>query len=225
MTDAVERRFTQDFPRYYDWYVPDGDGPFPLLVAMHGYGGDKASMMRLARRISDTRYAIAALQGPHQHVVYPEARGQALKFGFGWASNFRFEESLALHAEAVRRILDDAATDPRVDATRAFLVGFSQAVAFNLRVALADPDRIRGIVGICGGIPGDLATNEAYRPGDFDVLLIGGETDPYYDPDTIRANAGKLRPFVRSVDVRIDACGHEVPRDVHPAIDAWLAER
>ena len=225
MSDSVERRFTQEFPRYYDLHVPEGDGPFPLVLAMHGYGGDKTSMMKLARRISDSRYAIAALQAPHQHVVYPEKRDEALRFAFGWATNYRFDESLALHRDAVNMIFRDAAQDPRIESDRAFFVAFSQAVAFNFRVAMTDPGRVRGMVGICGGVPGDLASNKDYVSGDFDVLMIGGEQDEFYAPERMRTNSAALEPLVRSVELRMFDCGHVVPRDVHPVIDAWLAER
>lgn len=225
MSEPIERRFTQEFPRYFDLFVPDGDGPFPLVIAMHGYGGDKSSMMKLCRRIGESRYAFAALQGPHQHVVYPEQRDQALKYAFGWASNYRFDESLAMHRDAIGNVFRDVADDPRIDSGRAFLLAFSQAVAFNFRVALADPGRVRGIVGICGGVPGDLATNGDYRKAEFDVLMIGGSTDEFYDPERMKVNCAALEPFVRSVELRIHECGHVVPRDVHPFIDAWLSAR
>ena len=225
MNDSVERRFTQEFPRYYDLHVPEGDGPFPLVLAMHGYGGDKTSMMKLARRISDSRYAIASLQAPHQHVVYPEKRDEALRLAFGWATNYRFDESLSLHRDAVDVIFRDAAQDPRIESDRAFFVAFSQAVAFNFRVAMTAPGRVRGVVGICGGVPGDLSSNKDYVRGDFDVLMIGGEADEFYAPERMRTNCAALEPLVRSVELRMFDCGHVVPRDVHPVIDAWLAER
>ena len=72
---------------------------------MHGYGGDKSSMMRLARRINEFDFAIASLQGPHQHIVRPEESSAPLKYGFGWATNFKFDESLALHRDAVFSVL------------------------------------------------------------------------------------------------------------------------
>lgn len=225
MSEPEERRFVQEFARYYDLYVPDGEGPFPLVIAMHGYGGDKSSMMRLCRRISESRYAFAALQAPHQHVVYPEKRDEALKFAFGWASNYRFEESLALHRHAIQTVLKDTAGDKRIDGGGAFLLAFSQAVAFNLRVALAEPAMVRGVVGICGGVPGDLATNTEYLRGEFDVLMVGGATDEFYSPERMEKNCAALESHVRSVTLRTFECGHVVPRDVHPLIDAWLAER
>ncbi|MCC6742418.1 MAG: hypothetical protein IT175_01025 [Acidobacteria bacterium] len=225
MTEPVERRFTQEFARYYDLYVPEGEGPFPLVLGMHGYGGDKSSMMRLCRRISETRYAFVALQAPHQHVVYPEKREEALKYAFGWASNYRFDESLALHRDAIHRVLRDMQDDARIAKGGAFFLGFSQAVAFNLRIALTQPAVVRGVVGICGGVPGDLQSNADYVPGEFDVLMIGGAADEFYGPERMARNCEALEKHVRTVAVRTFECGHVVPRDVHPLIDAWLAER
>ena len=46
MAEVVERRFSQSFPRYYDLYVPDGSGPFPLVVALHGLGSNPNQIMR-----------------------------------------------------------------------------------------------------------------------------------------------------------------------------------
>ena len=52
VADPAERRVSHEAFAYYDVYVPaGGDGPRPLLVATHGYGGDKASMLRAARRV------------------------------------------------------------------------------------------------------------------------------------------------------------------------------
>ncbi len=69
--ETIERRVVAEFPCYYDLHVPEGGEPKPLVIATHGYGGDKRSMMKLARRINSKDFAIAALQGPHQHLVMP----------------------------------------------------------------------------------------------------------------------------------------------------------
>ena len=224
MADAVERGFAQEVRRYYDLYVPDGEGPFPLVVATHGYGGDKASMMRLARRVDDRRFAVASLQGLHQHVVYPDERGKPLRYGFGWLTNFKPEESVALHRDALLTVLAEVGRDERVDAERAFLLGFSQAVALNFRVAFKEPERVRGVVGICGGIPGDWEEG-GYRAGDFDVLVVGATRDEFYPPERVERNATALRSRARSVEVRLFEAGHEGPRESYPVIAEWLAAR
>jgi predicted esterase len=226
MAEVVERRFTQEFPRYYDLYVPDGPGPFPLLIAMHGYGGDKSSMMRLARRVNETDFAIASLQGPHQHLVRSDEGPGELRYGFGWASNFKFDESLALHHDAVFAVLRElGAGHRRIDAGGAFFLGYSQAVALTFRFAFVHPHVVRGVVGVCGGIPGDWEEAGEYREGDFDVLLVATSRDEFYPPERSERNARALKQRARSVERRLFDGGHEVPRDAYPVIDGWLRAR
>ncbi|MFN0084376.1 MAG: alpha/beta hydrolase [Blastocatellia bacterium] len=220
----MEQRIIVEFPCYYDLYIPEGGEPRPLVIALHGYGGDKTSMMRLMRRVNERDYAIAALQGPHQHLVMPTAESPSLGFGFGWLSNFKSEESVALHHHLIRQVINSVRASGAADVSRVFLAGFSQAVGVNFRFAFTHPDRIRGVIAICGGIPGDWATGDGkYLAGEVDVLYIAAEGDEYYTPERMRGNAEALRSRARSVELEFFDAGHEVPRDAYPVIDAWLA--
>jgi len=223
MAEVTEHRTVQEFPCYYDVFVPDGARGRPLLVAMHGYGGDKTSMMRLVRRINERDYVIAALQGPHQHLVYPTKEKPELGFGFGWLSNFKPEESVALHHRLVREIIAAVAASGEADSTRVFLLGFSQSAALNLRFAFTHVDAVRGVIAICGGIPGDWESEGKYQSGGIDVLYIGGERDEFYSPERVRGNARALERRARSVELHILDAGHEVPRDSYAVINEWLA--
>jgi phospholipase/carboxylesterase len=223
--EVVERRMVVEFPCYYDLYVPEGEKPKPLVIALHGYGGDKTSMMKVMRRINDRDYAIACLQGPHQHLVMPTGESPQLGFGFGWLSNFKPEESVAMHHHLLRRIIEDAGRSGEADASRVFLVGFSQSVGANFRFAFTHGDPVRGVVGICGGIPGDWAVEDKYQSGVVDVLYVAAERDEYYTPERMRQNAENLKRRARSVDLQFFDCGHEVPRDSYPVIDRWLAKQ
>jgi phospholipase/carboxylesterase len=223
MPEITECRIVQEFPCYYDLYLPDGDRPKPLIIAMHGYGGDKSSMMRLVRRINEHDYVIAALQGPHQHMVMPTEESPKLGFGFGWLSNFKPEESVALHHRLVLDILETIDNSGSADTDRVFLLGFSQAVGINFRFAFTHGNLIRGVVAICGGIPGDWDSDNKYESGKIDVLYIATERDNYYTPERMRQNAESLRRRARSVELRFFDAEHEVPRETYPVIEEWLA--
>jgi predicted esterase len=231
MTEVVERRMVQEFACYYDLFVPDGAGPRPLLVALHGYGGDKASMMRLARRIlGDNRkngggrdFVVASLQGPHQHIVRPGKRPEPLGYGFGWLTNFKPEESVALHHRNLTEIIETLTGEGVADAARVFLLGFSQAVGLNFRYAFTHPERVRGVVAVCGGIPGDWGAEGKYRAGEVDVLYVAAERDEFYPPERIREYARALERRARSVELRFFDSEHEVPREAEPVIAQWLA--
>ncbi len=225
MAEATERRMTVEFPCYYDLYLPDGDKPKPLIIAMHGYGGDKASMMRLMRRVNDRDYAIACLQGPHQHLVMPTNESPKLGYGFGWLSNFKSEESVAIHHYLIRGIIETLKSSGEADTGQVYLLGFSQSAGANFRFAFTHGDLVRGAIAICGGIPGDWATEGKYQSGVVDVLYIAAERDEYYTPDRMRQNAEALRSRARSVELRFFDAAHEVPRDSYTAIDEWLARQ
>ncbi len=225
MTDTIERRIVVEFPCYYDVYIPEGEKPKPLVIAMHGYGGDKSSMMKLMRRINERDYVIACLQGPHQHLVMPTQESPKLGFGFGWLSNFKPEESVAMHHQLVRQIIETLGKSREADTSRIFLLGFSQSAGVNFRFAFTHSDLVRGVVAICGGIPGDWETEGKYQSGAVDVLYIAAERDEYYTPERMRQNAEALRRRARSVELRFFDAGHEVPRDAYPVIDEWLARQ
>lgn len=225
MTDVIERRMTVEIPCYYDLYVPEDDKPKPLVIALHGYGGDKSSMMRVMRRINERDYAVACLQGPHQHLVMPTKGSPKLGYGFGWLSNFKPEESVAMHHALIRQIIETLGQSGQADTRNVFLLGFSQACGANFRFAFTHGDMIRGVVAICGGIPGDWETEGKYQSGAVDVLYIAAERDEYYTPERMRQNAEALRSRARSVELRFFDAGHEVPRESYPVIDEWLGRR
>ncbi|MGH9846334.1 MAG: alpha/beta hydrolase [Blastocatellia bacterium] len=223
MTESTERRLLIEFPCYYDLYVPEGDQPKPLVIATHGYGGDKTSMMKLMRRINERDYAIAALQGPHQHMIMPTKESPKLGYGFGWLSNFKADESVAIHHHLLRQIIETIRKSGEADASRVFLVGFSQSVGANFRFAFTHPELVRGVVAICGGIPGDWESEGKYRSSAVDVLYVAAERDEFYTPERMRQNAAALERRARSVELRFFDATHEVPRDAYPVINDWLA--
>src|SRR5262245_33773040 len=123
MAEVIERRVVQQFPLYYDLYIPEGgrEAGKPLIIALHGYGGDKSSMMRLIRRIlgdGERDYVIACPQGPHQHLVMPTKESPNLGYGFGWLSNFKPEESVETHHQLIRGIIETLKSTGVADASR-----------------------------------------------------------------------------------------------------------
>ncbi|MGH9443210.1 MAG: alpha/beta hydrolase [Thermoanaerobaculia bacterium] len=225
MAGITEERIATQSHLYADVYLPEGVTRPPLVIALHGYGGEKSSMLRLARRIFGDELALASLQGPHPHIVYPKDRGQPLGFGFGWVTNFKPEESIALHHGALRELLSRLGSRAAIDPSRVFLLGFSQSVAVNFRFAFTHPDLVSGVVGICGGIPGDWSQSDRYRQAAFDVLLVGGARDEFYPPDRTRANAEKLRERAGSVEVLLLEAGHEIPAASFEPIRGWVRRR
>ena len=115
-------------------------GPAPLLIALHGYGANKRQMMREAQQMAPEGFAIASLQGFHQHIKEPREPGGPLRFGFGWLTNFRSEESVAIHHQAILDLIRGLTDEGVADASRIYLLGFSQSCALNYRFAFTHPE-------------------------------------------------------------------------------------
>lgn len=218
-----ERTLPAQVQLYYDLHLPDDvSATVPLLVALHGYGGSKRQIMREARQMAPDGWAVAALQGLHQHIRQPPEKGAPLRFGFGWLTNFDAPASIALHHQFVLDVIKQLTDERRIDPRRVFLLGFSQTCALNFRFAFTHPDVLRGIVGMCGGIPGDWLTNPIYQPTTAEVFYLHGLQDEFYPPEQVTRYADALRQRARAVTVRAYEAGHDFTSEMRQEVRQWL---
>lgn len=220
----IERKLTAQIKLYYD-VIPATARPAPLLIALHGYGASKWHAMREAKMIAPQGFAIAALQGPHQHLRDPKQTGGPLRFGFGWLTNFHPEESGAIHHRALLDLIDSLTSEGIADRDRIFLLGFSQSCALNYRFAFTHPNVLRGVIGIAGGLPGDWETSDVYNETAAAVFHLAGARDEYYGPDRVKDYAQQLRMRANNVELRSYDAGHEITQPMRADVRQWLQDR
>jgi len=208
---------------YYD-LRPGTIAPAPLLIALHGYGANKRQMMREAQLMAPEHFAIASVQGFHQHIKEPREAGGPLRFGFGWLTNFKSDESVAVHQRALLDLIEILTGDGIADPARIFLLGFSQSCALNYRFAFTHPDHLRGVVGICGGIPGDWETSPAYRQTQLDVFHLAGTRDEFYTPERVQDYERQLKMRARSVQFKSYDAPHDFVPEMRPDVVQWLTQ-
>jgi phospholipase/carboxylesterase len=218
---AVERNLRAQINLYYDLHKP-AVLPAPLLIALHGYGANKRQMGREAQQMAPENFAIASLQGFHQHLKEPKEPGGPLRFGFGWLTNFHSEESVAIHHQAlldlIETLVDEGVSDPK----RVFLLGFSQTCALNYRFTFTHPSHLRGVIGICGGLPGDWETSGLYKPTQAAVFHLAGSKDEYYPPARITDYQERLQLRSPSVELRSYDAAHEFVPAMREDVRTWL---
>ena len=219
-----DRTLTASIKLYYDLDVPS-DGAHPLLIAAHGYGANKRQMMREARLMAPPGFAIASLQGFHQHLKEPKEEGGPLRFGFGWVTNFHPEENVELHHKAVLDLIESLVKERIADPDRVFLLGFSQSCALNFRFAFTHTEALRGAVGICGGLPGDWEESELYAQTKASVLYMHGEDDEFYPPARVADYEARLRQRAGEVQVKSYRAGHEIVPAMRDDVREWLQTR
>ena len=208
---------------YYD-LRPGTVSPAPLLIALHGYGANKRQMMREAQMMAPEQFAIASVQGFHQHIKEPREAGGPLRFGFGWFTNFKSEESVAVHHRAMLDMIEILIDEGVADPSRIFLLGFSQSCALNYRFAFTHPRNLRGVVGICGGIPGDWETNSAYKQTQLDVFHLAGIRDEFYSPERVKDYEQQLKTRARSVKFKSYDAPHDFIPEMRPDVVQWLTQ-
>ena len=221
---ATERALNAEIKLYYDLQLAR-PAPAPLLIALHGYGANKRQMMREAQAIAPEGFALASLQGPHQHLRDPKEPGGPLRFGFGWLTNFRSEESVAVHHRALLDLIHSLTAEGIADPGRIFLLGFSQSCALNYRFAFSHSQVLRGVIGICGGLPGDWDQSDLYQRTTAAVFHLSGERDEFYPPSRTSDYAAQLRTRASEVEYRGYDAGHEIVQPMRDDVRSWLEQR
>ena len=220
--EATDLTLKAEIDLYYDLRVPDDAQNAPLLIAVHGYGAHKRYMMREARLVAPENFVIASVQAPHQH-FRPTADGY--RIGFGWLTEHKPDEYIRLHHDFLLRIIDKLASEGSIDASQIYLYGFSQACALNFRFAFTHPDVPRGVIGVCGGIPGDLETNPIYQPFDARTLYLYGDDDEFYTQEKFAGFEKKLRETLPNFESKHFIAKHEITEEMRADIKAFLLDR
>lgn len=226
MNDAAPKTdlsLTAEIKLYYDLHVPDDiAGPAPLLIAVHGYGAHKRYMMREAKLVAPEGFVIASIQAPHQHF---RQTPDGYKIGFGWLTDFKPEESVALHHKFLNDLIAYLGDEGVIDRSEVYLYGFSQACALNFRYAFTFPDALKSIVGVCGGIPGDLETNPVYKPFEAATFYLFGDDDEFYRQEKFEGFDEKLKDRITNYRSTLYKAKHEITEEMRGDIRKFLLEQ
>jgi predicted esterase len=204
---------------YYDLYVPAGARNAPLMIAVHGYGAHKRYMMREARAIASENFVIASVQGPHQHF---RQTPDGYRIGFGWLTEHKPDEYIRLHHEFLLRVIEKLDAENLIDTSEIHLFGFSQACALNFRFAFTHPEVPASIIGVCGGIPGDLETNPLYEPFKARTFYLYGDDDEFYSQEKFAGFEKKLSEKLSNFTSKRYKAKHEITDEMRADIKAFL---
>jgi len=169
--DGRERAYLLHVPPGYD-----GTAPLPLVLLLHGAGGDGAGMERLTKfdAVADAQNAL---------VVYPDGVGRrwAGEHGYTAAETQGVDDVAFLGA-----LLDDLAARYTVDARRVYVAGISNGGFMAGRLACDLPDRFAAVGIVASSVIVPVAQNcsagSAGSAGSVGsavpVILMHGTEDP-----------------------------------------------
>jgi predicted esterase len=218
MQSPEDRRFSARLDCHYLLLAPFAvNASTPLVVTLHGFAASAEAMLPLTAQLFETQPVIVSLQGPNQFFLGAGNR----EVGYGWITNRRPAESIRLHQEMVRYAAEEAGREFGIPRERCFLCGFSQSVGLNYRFASAHPDVFRGLIAICGGLPGDW-DHGPYEQVTAAVLHIARRADKFYPPEVTCGYAERLRRRATDVEFHLLEGGHRMPSEGRKIVGPWL---
>ena len=191
----------------------------PLLLLLHGIGSNEDDLFGLAPYL-DERFMIVSARAPL--VMGPGSFAWFnIEFTTGGiqADLKQAEQSHALLLKFIDELIETYDADPNC----VFLMGFSQGAMMSLNAALAQPDKVAGVVALCGRFPSQVkrAAPEALR--DKPVFVSHGIYDPMLPVESGREAREKLEALGVALTYREYPMGHEVSMESLRDVTAWLS--
>ncbi len=180
---------------------------YPLVVWLHGAGGDETQLERVMPHVSLRNHA----------AVGPRAAGRV------------WEQSYAGIAHAERVIFDAIeAAQARLNVARQriFLAGYQDGGAMALRVAMRHPRSFAGAATLCGGFPRGLQPlarlNEVRR---LPLLMMHGRDSQCYSVDAMCRDLELFHTAGLQVALRQYPSDDEMTTTMLQDLDAWIMEQ
>ena len=203
-------------------WEPEGDGPFPTLFALHGWGSNALDLLGLAPQILGGEMLVIAPQGP---IRVPLGEGS---FGYGWYA-IRGGGSFDADAMAESRKLLDAFVEQAgerypVDVSRRVVLGFSQGGVLAYEQALRSPEKFTALVALSSWLPEELARSCLALPAHqlLPALIQHGVSDRMIPIDRATQSLRLLRELGVPATFSEYEMGHEVSAESLRDLNRWL---
>lgn len=210
----------------YAAHVPEGDGPFPAVILLHGWGANAHDLLGFAPYLHGGNALVLCPQGP---VSLPIGYGMR---GYGWYPLVPGQpadpEAFRQGTDALRVFVEQALERYPIDRERMVIMGFSQGGTMAYDLALRDPAHYAGLAALASWLPGVLAETLPRLPEHegFPVLVVHGTRDDRIAVEKARESREALRPYGVAMTYReIEGMGHEINQESLKLIVKWLDEK
>ena len=178
-------------------HIPAGSGPFPTILALHGFGASAHDLLGIAPMVSQVVPGEDVLflcpQGP---TVVEPAPGQRAYAWFPITGGGELDPTALVAARGVLEgFVEDALAQYPIDPERFVVMGFSQGGVMAYDLALGRSDRFTALIALSTWLPDlvveGLQDDEARAA--LSTLIIHGTQDPMVAIDNGRESLEKLK--------------------------------
>jgi phospholipase/carboxylesterase len=214
-----------DMELLYTAHVPEGDGPHPTLLLLHGWGASAHDLIGLAPILHRGRALVLCPQGPLAFQTGPGT------LGYGWFPLLEGRPPDPEEVEAalarVARFLEAACRRYPVDPARLVLGGFSQGGFMAYQLALREPERFAGLMALSSWLPAEAARAIPKRPGhaSLPTLVVHGSDDPMIGIERAYDSRDALLALGVPTVFREYDMGHEIRPEALRDLLGWLEEK
>jgi phospholipase/carboxylesterase len=188
--------------------------PYPLIVFLHGEGGNEEQILRLAPRVSRRNFVSIGLRGPIS--LGPNRKG-SLGFSWGDASHLPLIEDYLLNAVQQTR------KHYHIHSERIFLAGFSEGATLAYRMGLMFPDKINGVIALNGHMPRvDRPLLRLPEVRSLKVFIGHGIANSVVPASMVRADEQLLYAAGLEVETRHYPTNHRLHADMLRDINRWI---
>ena len=206
-------------------HVPAGEGPFPTILALHGWGASAHDLLGLAPVLLGGEALVLCPQGPVSLEV-----GSSIA-GHGWfpieAGRAPDPAEFRKGADALRAFVDAAVDAYPVDRRKLVALGFSQGGVMAYDLVLSEPERFAGVVALSSWLPEavDRAIPASEASKNLPALVIHGSQDPMVPLAGAQESRQRLLARGLNVHYREYPMQHEINPEALRELVIWLEEK
>ncbi|HEY8154644.1 MAG TPA: alpha/beta hydrolase-fold protein [Myxococcota bacterium] len=206
-------------------YVPAGEGPFPTILALHGWGASAQDLLGLAPYLHGGEALVVCPEGP---VAFEIQQGY---LGHGWfpirTGRPPDPSEFARGAALLRGFLDELPKHYPVNPRKLVVLGFSQGGVMGYDLVLREPERFAGLVALSSWLPPELVASVARRPelAQLPVFVAHGSEDPMLPVAMGQASRDSLLQLGVPATYREYPMGHEVRPELLRDVVEWLESK